>query len=71
MMVDKRVIGIVYEHNKNLEPFASYTVRLEFFLNANYMNGNAKIPLFMSIMGPELHSVLKNLLLPNKTSDKS
>lgn len=70
-MASKQILGKISEFNKEVETFENYIERLEQFFSINKISDENKLSLFIAVMGPELYSVLKNLLVPKKPADKT
>lgn len=58
------------EYNEN-EKFENYLERLEMFFMVNEVPENKKVPLLITLIGPVVYEKLKDLLLPEKPSEKS
>ncbi|XP_046406612.1 uncharacterized protein LOC124171478 [Ischnura elegans] len=63
------MIGHVSEFNPAKEEFNSYVERLDQFFIVNDVEETKKVPLFITLIGPETYSVLKHLLDPVTPQD--
>ena len=61
-----------------LEPFCAdneaisvYLERVELYFNANSVQQDKRVPVFLTMIGAENYAVLRNLLAPRKPSEQS
>ena len=66
------VFGKVEYYDKDQEDWPQYVERLEHFFAANEISSaEKKRSVFLSVIGPTPYKLLRNLLAPEKPSDKS
>jgi hypothetical protein len=53
------------------EVFSSYLERIEFFFEANSVQDNKKVAVFLTVQGSNTHSLLRSLVAPAVPKDKS
>ena len=54
-----------------VESFASYKERFELFIQANSVAADKKVSVFLSVIGLEAYTLLRNLCSPQKPQEKS
>ena len=52
------------------EPFESYKERFEVYVAANSVEDDKKVSVFLSVIGLDAYSLLRNLFSPDKPQDK-
>ena len=58
-------IGCMDHFNPNLEDFDTYVSRIELFFVANGVKDEKKVASFLTLGGPKIYSLARNLLSPN------
>ena len=64
-------VGHIGEYEEKKEDFASYQERLEQWMMLNKITDDQKCVCLISIMGADTYRLLKNLLHPNKPSERT
>lgn len=64
------LIGSI-EHFNPEKDFADYSERMEQFFIVNSIENDMKVPMLITLIGPETYNVLKNLVSPEKPSQKT
>lgn len=65
------VTGKFTEFNEDIEELENYLERFDLYVKANSVKADDKVPLFLTVIGPKIYSVLKNLLLPDKVAEQT
>lgn len=65
------VTGKFSEFNEDVEELENYLERFDLYVKANAVKDGDKVPLFLTVIGPKIYSVLKNLVLPNKVAEQT
>ena len=63
--------GRIDEFRPENESIEAYLVRIELYFNANEVEDDKKVPIFLSVIGGKTYSVLRDLLAPVKPREKS
>ena len=64
-------MGQVGEHIDGKEDIASYIERVELYFAANYVEADYEVATFLALTGADAYGVLRNLLAPELSKDKS
>ena len=70
-MVTGATIGHIEQYHPDNELFSFYLERVEQFLVANDIKDERKKATFLSLIGSQTYSLLKNLVSPSIPKDKS
>lgn len=65
------VIGSVGPFDENVEQWSSYTERFGYFVLANEIEDEKKVPTFLSVIGPKTFNLLRNLVQPATPGSKT
>ena len=65
------LVGRVGEYVDGKEDIASYIERVELFFAANYVKADYKVATFLAFIVADAYGVLRNLLSPERSKDKS
>ena len=65
------LIGHIGPFEENSEQWSSYTERFGYFILANKIDDDVKVPTFLSVMGGKTFNLLRSLVQPDKPGDKS
>ena len=57
-------IGNISEFNSNIEDFDTYCSRVDLYFVANDIKGDKIVPSFLTLIGPKVYGLAKNLLSP-------
>ena len=63
--------GKIEEFQPECESIAAYLERIELFFAANEIAEGRRVPMFLSLIGSRNYSLLRNLLAPQKPSEKT
>ena len=63
--------GRIDEFRPENESIEAYLERIELYFNANELEDDKKVPIFLSVIGGKTYSVLRDLLAPVKPREKS
>jgi hypothetical protein len=64
------LIGSLEQYDPEKQDFKDYSERLEQFLIVNQVEAEMKVPMLITLIGPETYNVLRNLVSPDKPSTK-
>ena len=64
-------VGHIGDYEERKDDFASYRERLEQWMMLNKITDDQKSGCLISIMGADTYKLLKNLLHPNKPSERT
>ena len=64
-------IGKIDVFDETLESWETYVERVQHFFAANDVDEDHKVPTLLSLIGSKTYSLLKDLLLPEKSADKT
>ncbi|KAK3107500.1 hypothetical protein FSP39_015888 [Pinctada imbricata] len=64
-------IGKIGTYDDSVESWESYEERLQAFMTANDIDDEHKVPALISVIGPKTYTLLKNLVAPEKATDKT
>ncbi len=62
------MFGRVEEFQPEVESISAYLERVELFFDANSIDAERRVPVFLSVIGSKNYSLLRNLLAPTKPS---
>ena len=63
--------GKLEEFSPQKETITNYLERVEIFFLANAVADEKKVPVFLSVVGGNIYTLLRSLLAPAKPQDKS
>ena len=63
--------GRIDEFRPKNESIEAYLERIELYFNANEVEDDKKVSIFLSVIGGKTYSVLRDLLAPVKLQEKS
>lgn len=69
--VKMSVTGKFTEYNEDVEDFESYMERIDLYFKANAVKAETKVPMFLTVIGSKTYGILRNLLSPDKPSEKT
>ena len=58
------VNGRIAHFDANVEDFDQYCNRVDIYFKANDIKGNKVVPAFLTLVGPKVYTLAKNLLSP-------
>ncbi|XP_065290987.1 uncharacterized protein [Dermacentor albipictus] len=64
-------LGKMSEFDPKTQNFESYLERFEHFLTANDIADAKRLPVFLTVIGPEAYEVLRSLVVPAAPGEKS
>ncbi|XP_065283474.1 uncharacterized protein [Dermacentor albipictus] len=64
-------LGKMSEFDPKTRNFESYLERFEHFLTANDIADAKRLPIFLTVIGPEAYEVLRSLVVPAAPAEKS
>ena len=63
--------GKLQEYKPEAESIAAYLERVEIFFQANNIAADKQVPVFLSVVGGRMYSLLRDLTVPEKPQDKT
>ena len=57
-------VGRIAHYDANLEDFDQYCARVDLYFKANEITGDKLVPAFLTLVGPKVYTLAKNLLSP-------
>ena len=70
-MASNNTYGHIDEYQPELESFRAYSERIQLFFLANKIPESRRVAVLLSIMGTKNFSLLRDLIAPEKPSDKT
>ena len=63
-------VGTLNEFNSSTESITAYLERVDLYFAANSIEDNKKVATFLSVVGPSVYSILRDLFAPNPLKDQ-